>query len=64
MVKFPLGKRTTSKNGDMSSKVARTTNSTKGVSQIRLSDELDIPLKTFGPVESTQDRTKEVVDQG
>ena len=64
MVKFPHDKKTTSEKCDMSSKVARTTNSTKGVSQIRVSDELDILLTTFGPAESTQDKTKKVVDQG
>ena len=48
----------------MSRKVARTATSTKDVSQSRLSDELYIPLTTFGPAERYQDETKEVVYQG
>ena len=64
MVKFTRVKKTTLNKGGMSSKLARTTNSTKDVSQIRVSDELDILLTTFGPVESTQEATKKVVDQG
>ena len=48
----------------MTRKVARTDTSTNDVSQIRLSDELDILLKKFGPEESTQYETKEVVYQG
>ena len=39
MVKFHRGKKTASKKGAMSRKVARTDTSTKDVSQIRLSDE-------------------------
>ena len=39
----------------MSNKVDRTANSINDVSQIR---------STFGPAESTQDETKEVLDQG
>ena len=42
----------------MSRKVARTATSTKDVSQSRLSDELYIPLTTFGPAERYQDETK------
>ena len=49
MVKFPWGKKTASKKGVISSKVARTDTSTRDVYQSRLSDELDILLKTFGP---------------
>ena len=49
MVKFPWGKKTASKKGVMSRKVARTDTSTRDVYQSRLSDELDILLKTFGP---------------
>ena len=63
MVKFPWGKKTASKKGDMSRKVARTATLTKDISQIRLSDELDILLATFGPSEITQDETKEVLYQ-
>ena len=58
MAKFPQGKETASKKGVMSRKVARTYTSTKDVSQIRLSDELDILLTTFEPSEITQDKTK------
>ena len=54
MVKFPMGKKTASKKGDMSRKLARTATSTKDVSQIRLSDELDILLTAFGTAESNQ----------
>ena len=63
MRKIPIGKRKTTKKGDMSRKVARTATLTKDISQIRLSDELDILLATFGPSEITQDETKEVLDQ-
>ena len=48
----------------MSSRVSRTATSTNDVSQSRLSNYLDILLTTFRPSESTQDETKEVVDQG
>ena len=58
MVKFPRGKKTALKKGVISKKVARTDTSTKDVSQSRLSDESDILLTTFGPAESTQDKTK------
>ena len=58
MVKFPWGKKIASKKGVMSRKVARTATSTKDVSQSRLSDELYIPLTTFGPAERYQDETK------
>ena len=44
MVKFPWGKKTDSNKGVMTKKVARTDTSTKYVSKIRLSDELDILL--------------------
>ena len=64
MAKFPRGNKTISKKGVVSRKVARTDNSTKDVSQSRLIDESDILLATFGSAESTQDKTKEVVDQG
>ena len=64
MVKFPRGKKTDLKKGVMSSKVARTYPSTKDVSKIRSSDELNIMLTTFGPSESTQYKTKSVVYQG
>ena len=64
MVKFPWGNKTTSNKGGMGMKVASTDTSAKDVSQIRLSDDLDILLTTFGPAESTQDETGEVVDQG
>ena len=64
MAKFVQGKKTSSKKGIMSRKVARTSTSTKDVSQIRLGNELDILLNIFGPKESTQDETKEIFDQG
>ena len=48
MVKFPWGKKTASKKGVMSRKVARTDTSTRDVYQSRLNDELDILLKKFG----------------
>ena len=48
----------------MSRKVARTSNSTNDVYQGPLSDEWDILLTTFGPEESTHDKTKEVVYPG
>ena len=41
MVKFPLGKKKTSKKGVMSRKLERTSTSTKDVSQIHLSNEPD-----------------------
>ena len=47
----------------MSRKVARTSTSTKDVSQIRLSDESYIPLTTFVLAERNQDETKEVLYQ-
>ena len=47
MVKFPRVKKIASKKGDMSRKGASTATSTKDVSQIRLSDELDILLSAF-----------------
>ena len=49
MVKFLRGKKTASKKGVMSRKLARTATSTNDVSQSPLSNELDILLKTFGP---------------
>ena len=61
MVKFPRDKKTASRKGVISRQVSRIANSTKDVSQSRLSNELDILLTTFGPAESTQDETKEVV---
>ena len=64
IVKFPLGKKTASKKVVLSRKVARTDTSTKGVSQIRLSNESGILLKCFGPAEINQDETKEVLHQG
>ena len=64
MAKFVRGNNTSSKKGLMSRKVARTATSTKDVSQSRLGNALDIPLKVFGPKESTQDETKEIFDQG
>ena len=63
-VKFPQGKRTAPNKGVISRKVESTATSTKDVFQIRLSDELDILLKTLGPAEITQEKTKEVVYQG
>ena len=48
----------------MSIKVGRTSTSTKDVSQSRLGNEQDRFLIKFGPEESTQDKTKEVVYQG
>ena len=59
MVKFPRGKKTASKKGVISRQVSRTANSTKDVSQSRLSNESDILLTTFVPAESTQDKNKE-----
>ena len=53
MVKFPRVNNIASKKGFMFRKVAGTDTSTKDVSQIRLSDELDILLTTFGPAEIT-----------
>ena len=49
MVNFHPGKKTDSKKGVMRTKVARTDTSTNDVSQIFLSDEVDILLTTFGP---------------
>ena len=54
MVKFPRDKKTNSKKGDMSRKVARTATSTKDVSQSRLGDESDIVLTAFVTAESNQ----------
>ena len=62
-VNFPRGKKIASKKGVMSRKVARTSTSTKDVSQIRLSDESYIPLTTFVLAERNQDETKEVLYQ-
>ena len=64
MVNFLRGKNTDSKKGAISSKVASTSNSNEYVYQIRLSNESDILLTTFGSLEITQDETKEVVHQG
>ena len=64
MVKFPRDKKTNSKKGDMSRKVARTATSTKDVSQIRLSDKSYTILTTFGPSEINHDKTEKVVYQG
>ena len=47
----------------MSSKVSRTVTSTKCVSQRCLSDEWDILLTNFEPVERTQEKTKYLVYQ-
>ena len=64
MVKFTWDNKTTSKKGDMIRKEARTTTSTRNVSQSRLSDESDILLKIFETTESTHDKTEGVVHQG
>ena len=64
MLKFPWGKKKSSKKGFMRSISARTDTSTKDVSKIRLSDESDILLTTFGTSQITQDKIKEVVYQG
>ena len=58
MVKFPRGKKTASKKGVISRKVARTDTSTKDVSQSRLSDGSGILLTTFGPSEITREKPK------
>ena len=60
IMNFLQGKRIASKKHVMSSKVASTSNSTKDLSQSRLSNELDILLITFGPAESTQDETRKI----
>ena len=64
MVNFPRDKKTASKKVDMSRKAERTDTSTKDVSQSRLRNGLDMLLKTLGPAEITQEKTKEVVYQG
>ena len=64
MVKFPQNKKTALKKAAISRKSVRTDTSTKDVSQSRLRNGSDMLLKTLGPAEITQEKTKEVVYQG
>ena len=60
MVEFPRGNRVASNKDFISIKVAGTATLTNYLSQIRLSNESDILLTTFGPAEITQDEIKDV----